>query len=110
MTEVSCGVMGCADTDGPAVVSSIVSLSCLVVTGVVDVDVCAVVPLHLVAAAEAPACVHRRSPEGRRLLEEDVDAAADRLISTVRRLREMSPLYEMAQEGIDLSEVKWDAH
>ena len=39
-----------------------------------------------------------------------VDEAADTVIRTVRKLRDMSPLYEMAQEGIDLSTVNWDAH
>jgi cysteine desulfurase len=28
----------------------------------------------------------------------------------VRKLREMSPLYEMAKEGIDLSKIEWAAH
>ena len=38
------------------------------------------------------------------------DFAADRVIAEVKRLREMSPLWEMVQEGIDLSQVKWTAH
>jgi cysteine desulfurase len=46
---------------------------------------------------------------GRFTTEEDVDAAADTIIKTVKRLREMSPLYEMVQEGIDLSSVQWGA-
>ncbi len=44
---------------------------------------------------------------GRFTTEQDVDEAADTIISTVTRLRAMSPLYEMVQEGIDLSSVKW---
>ena len=32
---------------------------------------------------------------------------ADKLIDVVRKLRELSPLYEMAKEGIDLSKVEW---
>jgi cysteine desulfurase len=32
---------------------------------------------------------------------------ADKLINVVRKLRELSPLYEMAKEGIDLSKVSW---
>ena len=32
---------------------------------------------------------------------------ADRVVETVERLRELSPLYEMAKEGIDLKTVKW---
>ena len=46
---------------------------------------------------------------GRFTTEEEVDFAADQVISAVKRLREMSPLYEMAKEGVDLSSVKWDA-
>jgi cysteine desulfurase len=33
----------------------------------------------------------------------------DHVISAVKRLRELSPLYEMVQEGIDLSTVNWQA-
>ncbi len=47
---------------------------------------------------------------GRFSTVEEVDAAAETVIKTVRKLRDMSPLYEMAQEGIDLSSVNWDAH
>ena len=42
--------------------------------------------------------------------EDEVDYAADCLIAAVRRLREMSPLYEMALEGIDLNSVQWQGH
>jgi cysteine desulfurase len=34
---------------------------------------------------------------------------ADRVVDTVNRLRELSPLYEMAKEGVDLSKMKWQA-
>lgn len=47
---------------------------------------------------------------GRFSTEEEVDHAADLTISTVQKLREMSPLYEMAMEGIDLSTVNWSGH
>ncbi len=47
---------------------------------------------------------------GRFSTEQEVDDAADTVIRTVRKLRDMSPLYEMAQEGIDLSSVNWNAH
>jgi cysteine desulfurase len=46
---------------------------------------------------------------GRFTTEQEVDAAADEIIKTVNRLRAMSPLYEMVQEGVDLSSVKWGA-
>ncbi|MFP6664674.1 MAG: IscS subfamily cysteine desulfurase [Deltaproteobacteria bacterium] len=41
---------------------------------------------------------------GRFNTEEEVDQVAELVISEVRRLRELSPLYEMAQEGIDLKD------
>ena len=41
---------------------------------------------------------------------EEVDYVADRVVETVNRLREMSPLYEMAQEGIDPAGVEWGPH
>ena len=47
---------------------------------------------------------------GRFTTEEEVDFAVDRVITEVQRLREMSPLWEMVQEGVDLSQVKWTMH
>jgi len=47
---------------------------------------------------------------GRFTTEEDVDVAAEQVIAAVERLRELSPLYEMVQEGVDLSKIQWDAH
>jgi cysteine desulfurase len=47
---------------------------------------------------------------GRFNVNEEVDYAAKRIIETVNKLREMSPLYEMAKEGIDLKSVQWAAH
>jgi len=44
---------------------------------------------------------------GRFNTEEEVDYVAARVIHEVRRLRELSPLYEMAKEGIDLKSVEW---
>jgi cysteine desulfurase len=38
---------------------------------------------------------------------DDIDYVAGRLIEVVRKLRELSPLYEMAKEGIDLSKIQW---
>jgi cysteine desulfurase len=46
---------------------------------------------------------------GRFNTEGEVDYVADRVVETVTRLRELSPLYEMAKEGIDLKSVKWSA-
>jgi cysteine desulfurase len=39
-----------------------------------------------------------------------VDYVASKLVSVVRKLREMSPLYEMAKDGVDLSKMQWTAH
>mmetsp|Transcript_932 Transcript_932/g.1953 ORF Transcript_932/g.1953 Transcript_932/m.1953 type:complete len:519 (+) Transcript_932:79-1635(+) len=49
---------------------------------------------------------------GRFSTEEEVDFVLDLLEGHVSRLREMSPLWEMVQEGIDLKEIQWsqDAH
>ncbi|MGB8888840.1 MAG: IscS subfamily cysteine desulfurase [Candidatus Korobacteraceae bacterium] len=46
---------------------------------------------------------------GRFNTEAEVDYVAERVVDTVRRLRELSPLYEMAKEGIDLTKVQWAA-
>jgi cysteine desulfurase len=44
---------------------------------------------------------------GRFNTEEEIDYVAGKLIDVVTKLRELSPLYEMAKEGIDLSKVEW---
>ena len=47
---------------------------------------------------------------GRFNTEAEVDYVADKLIDVVVKLRELSPLYEMVKEGIDLSKIEWAAH
>ena len=42
--------------------------------------------------------------------EEEVDFVADLVIRNVERLRDMSPLYEMHREGIDIKSIQWSAH
>ncbi len=39
--------------------------------------------------------------------EEEVDYVTNRMVEVVSRLRELSPLYEMAKEGVDLSKLNW---
>jgi cysteine desulfurase len=47
---------------------------------------------------------------GRFNTKAEVDYVADKIIDVVRKLRELSPLYEMVQEGIDLTKIEWAAH
>jgi cysteine desulfurase len=47
---------------------------------------------------------------GRFTTEAEVDYVAAKVIDIVRKLRELSPLYEMAKEGIDLTKIQWAAH
>jgi cysteine desulfurase len=47
---------------------------------------------------------------GRFNTEEEVDYVADLMIAKVTRLRELSPLWEMHQEGIDIKSIAWVAH
>jgi cysteine desulfurase len=44
---------------------------------------------------------------GRFTTQEEVDYVADKMVQVVTKLRELSPLYEMAKEGIDISKMKW---
>ncbi|QJC27576.1 cysteine desulfurase IscS [Anaplasma platys] len=45
---------------------------------------------------------------GRFTTLEEVEHAADLVVSSVKKLREISPLWEMMQEGTDLKSIKWD--
>ena len=47
---------------------------------------------------------------GRFNTEEEVDYVIDHVVEAVNHLRAMSPLYEMAKEGIDLKTVQWATH
>jgi cysteine desulfurase len=44
---------------------------------------------------------------GRWTTDEEIDYVVEKMTNVVTRLREMSPLYEMAKEGIDLSKMQW---
>jgi len=47
---------------------------------------------------------------GRFTTAEEVDFTVDKVVSNVIKLREMSPLWEMHQEGIDISKIEWSQH
>jgi len=47
---------------------------------------------------------------GRFNTQVEVDYVADKVIDIVKKLRELSPLYEMVKEGIDLTKIQWAAH
>jgi len=47
---------------------------------------------------------------GRFTTEDEIEFTIKRVTQAVNRLRDMSPLYDMAKEGIDLSTVQWNAH
>jgi cysteine desulfurase len=47
---------------------------------------------------------------GRWTTQEQVDFAIEKITFAVKRLREMSPLYDMHKEGIDISKVEWAHH
>jgi cysteine desulfurase len=44
---------------------------------------------------------------GRFTTQEEVDYAAEEVIKSVKRLREMSPLYDLALEGVDVNSIQW---
>lgn len=47
---------------------------------------------------------------GRFTTEKEIDFATDLLLSKIEKLRELSPLWEMVQEGVDLESIKWSSH
>ncbi|HMR11918.1 MAG TPA: aminotransferase class V-fold PLP-dependent enzyme, partial [Polyangiaceae bacterium] len=47
---------------------------------------------------------------GRFNTQEEVDYVAELVIAKVRKLRDMSPLYEMHKEGVDIKSIEWAAH
>jgi cysteine desulfurase len=63
--------------------------------------------LRALGVAEDLAHTSIRFGLGRFNTQEEVDYVASRVIEVVKKLRELSPLYEMAKEGVDLKKVEW---
>ncbi|CAI8016058.1 Cysteine desulfurase, mitochondrial [Geodia barretti] len=66
--------------------------------------------LRAVGADEDLAHSSIRFGIGRFTTEEEVDFTMDRCVASVNHLREMSPLYEMVKEGIDIKSIQWSQH
>jgi cysteine desulfurase len=66
--------------------------------------------LRALGVAEEMAHTSIRFGLGRFNTEEEVDHVIEVVVGKVNKLREMSPLYEMVQEGIDIHGVQWVAH
>jgi cysteine desulfurase len=66
--------------------------------------------LRALGVAEEMAHTSIRFGLGRFNTEEEVDFVVKTVVGKVKKLRELSPLYEMAQQGIDLKSIEWAAH
>ena len=66
--------------------------------------------LRALGVDEAMAHTSIRFGFGRFTTEAEIDYAAALMLSNINKLRELSPLWEMVQEGIDINEIKWAAH
>jgi len=66
--------------------------------------------LRALGAAEDMAHSSLRFGMGRFTTEEEIDYVVDKIVSVVQRLRDMSPLWEMVQEGIDINTINWAQH
>jgi cysteine desulfurase len=66
--------------------------------------------LRALGVAEEMAHTSIRFGLGRFNTEEEVDYVIKLVVDKVKKLRELSPLYEMAQAGIDLKSITWAAH
>ncbi|KAF5315529.1 hypothetical protein D9611_004825 [Ephemerocybe angulata] len=66
--------------------------------------------LRALGAAEDMAHSSLRFGIGRFTTEAEIDFVVKRIVATVHRLREMSPLWEMVQEGIDINSINWSQH
>jgi cysteine desulfurase len=47
---------------------------------------------------------------GRWTTSEQIDYTIDKVVGAVRKLRQLSPLYDMHKEGIDITKIEWAKH
>lgn len=66
--------------------------------------------LRALGAAEDLAHSSLRFGIGRFTTEAEIDYVVKKITQTVQRLRDMSPLWEMVQEGIDINTINWTQH
>merc|ERR1712141_662390 len=66
--------------------------------------------LRAIGAEEDLAHSSIRFGIGRFTTEEEVVYTANRTIKEVKRLREMSPLWEMYEDGVDIKSIQWSQH
>ena len=66
--------------------------------------------LHAIGVNDDLAHTSLRIGIGRYSTIEEIDILADSIIKAVNELREMSPLWEMKKQGIDLSKINWAKH
>jgi len=66
--------------------------------------------LRALGAAEDMAHSSLRFGIGRFTTEAEIDYVVERISAVVSKLRDMSPLWEMVQEGIDISTINWAQH
>jgi len=66
--------------------------------------------LRALGVAEELAHTSIRFGIGRFTTEGEIDYAVDAVVKAVSKLRELSPLWEMVQEGVDIASIKWAAH
>jgi cysteine desulfurase len=66
--------------------------------------------LKAIGVGEDLAHTSIRFSVGRFTTEEEIELATRKVVEAVKKLRELSPLYEMVKEGIDLKSIQWTAH
>ena len=66
--------------------------------------------LHAIGVGDDLAHTSIRFGIGRFTTEEEIKYATESVVNAVRKLRDMSPLYEMSKQGIDINSIQWAAH